>query len=147
MNALPAEADVVIVGADPRASPLPACSRRSASVSAPDRQVEGANTSRAAVIHAHTLEVLEALSVTARLHAEGHVVPRFVLRDRDRVLGSVSFRRSSDTLSVHPYAPEHPAIFDIERLLDTRGPVTTPAHVGEVVWSSRFQVHHRIADR
>jgi 2-polyprenyl-6-methoxyphenol hydroxylase-like FAD-dependent oxidoreductase len=32
-----------------------------------DRLVEGANTSRAAVVHARTLEVLESLRVSARL--------------------------------------------------------------------------------
>ena len=43
-------------------------------------------------------------------------------------------------------APERPALADVQALLDARGPVATPAVVGDVVWSSRFRVHHRLAD-
>src|SRR5262249_36491517 len=56
-----------------------------------DRLAEGANTSRAAVVHARTLEVLEELEVTGRLCTAGIVVPRFTLRDRDRVLATIPF--------------------------------------------------------
>jgi 2-polyprenyl-6-methoxyphenol hydroxylase-like FAD-dependent oxidoreductase len=41
-----------------------------------DRQAEGANDSRAAAIHAKTLEVLRELNVTDRLVAEGVIVRR-----------------------------------------------------------------------
>jgi 2-polyprenyl-6-methoxyphenol hydroxylase-like FAD-dependent oxidoreductase len=44
-------------------------------------------------------------------------------------------------------APERPSTADVQRLLDTRGPVTKPARVQEIVWSTRFLVHHRLADR
>jgi 2-polyprenyl-6-methoxyphenol hydroxylase-like FAD-dependent oxidoreductase len=44
-------------------------------------------------------------------------------------------------------APEHPTIDDVQRLLDTRGPIANPARVREVLWSSRFRVHHRLADQ
>jgi 2-polyprenyl-6-methoxyphenol hydroxylase-like FAD-dependent oxidoreductase len=43
-------------------------------------------------------------------------------------------------------APEHPDAADLQALLDSRGPQTDPARIREVVWSSRFHVHHRIAD-
>jgi 2-polyprenyl-6-methoxyphenol hydroxylase-like FAD-dependent oxidoreductase len=43
-------------------------------------------------------------------------------------------------------APEHPVIADIQQLLDERGPRTAPATVTEIGWSSRFRVHHRLAD-
>jgi 2-polyprenyl-6-methoxyphenol hydroxylase-like FAD-dependent oxidoreductase len=43
-------------------------------------------------------------------------------------------------------APEHPDLADIQGLLDTRGPTTPPARVREILWSSRFRVHHRLAD-
>jgi 2-polyprenyl-6-methoxyphenol hydroxylase-like FAD-dependent oxidoreductase len=43
-------------------------------------------------------------------------------------------------------APEQPDLGHVQDLLDTCGPRTTPATVHEVVWSSRFRVHHRIAD-
>jgi 2-polyprenyl-6-methoxyphenol hydroxylase-like FAD-dependent oxidoreductase len=43
-------------------------------------------------------------------------------------------------------APQHPDIAFVQSLLDERGPVAMPAVVEEVVWGSRFRVHHRIAD-
>jgi 2-polyprenyl-6-methoxyphenol hydroxylase-like FAD-dependent oxidoreductase len=43
-------------------------------------------------------------------------------------------------------APEHPGLADVQALLDERGPLREPARVREVVWSSRFRVHHRLAD-
>jgi 2-polyprenyl-6-methoxyphenol hydroxylase-like FAD-dependent oxidoreductase len=44
-------------------------------------------------------------------------------------------------------APEHPDRADIQALLDVRGPQKRHARVKDVVWSSRFRVHHRLADR
>jgi 2-polyprenyl-6-methoxyphenol hydroxylase-like FAD-dependent oxidoreductase len=275
MNTLPTTTDVVIVGAGPTGLTL-ACLLAAEGVSfvLVDRLAEGANTSRAAVVHARTLEVLEELKVTDRLRAEGHIVPQFTLRDRGQVLATIRFdklptryahtlmipqnvteailvdrlrqlgsdvyrpcvvtdlRQDTDGVSVtlaadgqppqtirakylvgadgmhstvrehagigftgdsygqsfvladvrmswplgadevmlfvspeglvvvaplpggrHRVvatvddAPEHPDIADVQRLLDTRGPTTGTARVHEIVWSSRFRVHHRLADR
>jgi 2-polyprenyl-6-methoxyphenol hydroxylase-like FAD-dependent oxidoreductase len=275
MTALPATTDVLVVGAGPTGLVL-GCLLAAKGVSfvLVDRLAAGDNTSRAAVVHARTLEVLDELQVTDRLRTEGHIVPRFTLRDRDRVLATISFdrlptrypytlmipqymteaillrrlrelggdvhrpvvlndlRQDGDGVSVtvasdgqqpetirarylvgadgmhstvrdrsgirfsgEPYeqsfvladvrmdwqlrgdevmlffspaglvvvaplpggrhrivatvdeAPEHPGIGDVQRLLDTRGPVTGAARVSEIVWGSRFRVHHRLADR
>jgi 2-polyprenyl-6-methoxyphenol hydroxylase-like FAD-dependent oxidoreductase len=43
-------------------------------------------------------------------------------------------------------APEHPNVDYMQALLDTRGPERERAIVREVVWGSRFRVHHRVAD-
>jgi 2-polyprenyl-6-methoxyphenol hydroxylase-like FAD-dependent oxidoreductase len=43
-------------------------------------------------------------------------------------------------------APEHPGGEFVQALLDTRGPEQQPAKIRDVVWSSRFRVHHRLAD-
>lgn len=43
-------------------------------------------------------------------------------------------------------APQQPDIAFIQQLLDTRGPVAQRAIVHEVVWGSRFRIHHRVAD-
>ncbi|MGD9903401.1 MAG: FAD-dependent monooxygenase [Vicinamibacterales bacterium] len=274
MTALPSTTDVVIAGAGPTGLAL-GCVLAAEGVPfvLVDRQAEGANTSRAAVIHARTLEVLESLQVTDRLRAEGHVVPRFILRDRDRALATIRFdhlpTRHPYTLMIPQYrteaillarlrelggdvcrplavrhvwqdeagvrvtvagdggavrevrarylvgadgmhstvrdhagigftgdayaqsfvladvrmdwglagdevmlflspeglvvvaplpggahrvvatldeAPEHPGLADVQALLDTRGPTTPPARVREILWSSRFRVHHRLAD-
>ena len=56
-----------------------------------DRAETGANTSRAAVVHARTLEVLDELGVAPALLTRGVVVPRFTVRDGDRVLLAVDF--------------------------------------------------------
>jgi 2-polyprenyl-6-methoxyphenol hydroxylase-like FAD-dependent oxidoreductase len=275
MTAWPSTTDVLIVGAGPTGLAL-GCVLAAQGIDfiLVDRQREGSNTSRAAVIHARTLEVLEELGVTGRLHARGHVVPRFTVRDRDHLLATIEFgdlpARYPHTLMVpqqitesilvdrlrelggdiarpwavtdvvqeadgvvvtltgdhdlrrdirakyvvgadgmhsvvrerggigyrgdryqHSFvladvrltwsiradevmlffspdglvvvaplpegrhrivatmdeAPEQPALDDVQRLLDTRGPVAEPARVDEVIWSSRFRVHHRLADR
>jgi 2-polyprenyl-6-methoxyphenol hydroxylase-like FAD-dependent oxidoreductase len=275
LSTLPDSTDVLVVGAGPTGLSL-ACVLAAKGVSfvLVDRLAEGANTSRAAVVHARTLEVLEELEVTDRLRAEGHIVPRFTFRDRDHVLVTIRFdglptrypytlmvpqnvtegillgrlhelgsdvyrpytfqdlRQDADGVSVtvatdsqaahsvrarylvgadgmHSLvreqagigftgdtyeqsfvladvrmnwplhadevqlfvspdglvvvaplpggrhrvvatvddAPEHPGIADVQRLLDTRGPVTGKARVEEIVWSSRFRVHHQLADR
>ncbi|MGH8880692.1 MAG: FAD-dependent monooxygenase, partial [Stackebrandtia sp.] len=43
-------------------------------------------------------------------------------------------------------APPEPDTAFVQRLLDERGPQAHPAVVEDVVWGSRFRVHHRIAD-
>jgi 2-polyprenyl-6-methoxyphenol hydroxylase-like FAD-dependent oxidoreductase len=274
MTTLPTTTDVVIAGAGPTGLVL-ACilADRGIPFVLLDRLAEGANTSRAAVVHARTLEVLEQLNVTDRLRAAGHIVPRFCLRDRDRTLAAVRFdqlptrypytlmvpqqiteaillerlrksggdvhrpfvvsvvQQDDDGVSVTvtdeggaaqsirakylvgadgmhstvrqqagigfrgdayeqsfvladvkmdwplavdevslffspdglvvvaplpgghhrivatvDTAPDHPDLADVQRLLDTRGPVAHPARIREISWSSRFRVHHRLAD-
>lgn len=264
------DADVLIVGAGPAGLTLAAAlqSRRIAHLVI-DRQAEGHNSSRAAVVHARTLEVLEPLQVAQRLVARGVQARRFTIRDRDRVLVPIGFARlptrypytlmvsqavteqillerltelgghvarplalvdlAQDELGVNallsdgqrlrtryvvgadgmhstvrerarigfsggsydesfvladiraagelPHdevilyfspagmvvvaplpdgvhrvvatvdeAPEHPDANFVQALLDTRGPQARPARVREVLWGSRFRVHHRVAD-
>jgi 2-polyprenyl-6-methoxyphenol hydroxylase-like FAD-dependent oxidoreductase len=43
-------------------------------------------------------------------------------------------------------APEHPAAADIQALINARGPTGGTADVTDVVWSSRFRIHHRLAN-
>jgi len=84
---------VVIVGAGPTGLALGAeLKRLGVSSLILDRLEAGANTSRAAVVHARTLEVLEPLGVTPELLQEGIVVPIFRVRDRSRILTSISFK-------------------------------------------------------
>jgi len=42
-------------------------------------------------------------------------------------------------------APEQPNAAYVQALLDTRGPQASRAVVREVLWGSRFRVHHRVA--
>ncbi|AYY14118.1 FAD-dependent oxidoreductase [Actinobacteria bacterium YIM 96077] len=43
-------------------------------------------------------------------------------------------------------APQMPDADFLQHLLDTRGPQATRAQVRDVIWGSRFRVHHRVAD-
>ena len=56
-----------------------------------DKLAEGHNTSRAAVIHAHTLEVLKSIGVADQLAARELKLSTFRIRDRDRALLSLPF--------------------------------------------------------
>jgi 2-polyprenyl-6-methoxyphenol hydroxylase-like FAD-dependent oxidoreductase len=56
-----------------------------------DRHPAGANTSRACVVHAATMEALEPLGVTTDLLAYGIKVPTFRIRDREKVLATIDF--------------------------------------------------------
>ena len=264
------DTDVLIVGAGPTGLTLAiGLVTRGISCRVVDAVAEGANTSRAAVVHARTLEVLEPLGVTTPLLELGRPVDRFTIRDRDRILMGIDF---SGLPTPYPYtlmvsqatteavllqrlrelggdvdrpvrvtrvyddretatavlddgreitarwivgadgmhstireaagisfsgaayeesfvladvklsgnapgdevvlyfapagmvvvaplpdnthrivatvdpAPEHPARDDVQSLLDTRGARRTRAIVEDVVWGSRFRVHHRLAD-
>ena len=94
-------ADVLVVGAGPSGLTLAtALAERGVHATVIDRQAEGANTSRAAVVHARTLEVLEPLDVAGRLVARGLQARRFTVRDRDRVLMHIGFE---DLPTRYPY--------------------------------------------
>ncbi|MUL81121.1 MULTISPECIES: NAD(P)/FAD-dependent oxidoreductase [unclassified Mycolicibacterium] len=262
--------DVLIVGAGPVGlTAAIVLTQHGHDVTVIDRQAEGVNTSRAAVVHSHTLELLEPYGVADDLVARGVHTPTFTIRDRDDLLIAVPF---SDLPTRYPYtlmisqadteafllnrleqlggkvlrpatvteirqsadhatarfadgqqiraryligadgmhstvreqagiafsggtygesftladarlsggvpadevilyfspaglvvvaplpdrmyrivatvgeAPQHPDIAFVQALLDERGPVAQPATVEEVVWGSRFRVHHRVAD-
>lgn len=101
---LPATTHVAIVGAGPTGLAL-ALTLAGAGIEFVllDRQAEGANTSRAAVVHARTLEVLDELdpATGAELVRRGTTVTRFRIRDGARPLAAVRF----DGLpTAHPYA-------------------------------------------
>lgn len=86
------DADVLIAGAGPTGLALAvALATRGIRAIVLDRLSKGANTSRAAVVHARTLEVLEPLGVAEALRGRGIPAQRFTIRDRDRVLVPISF--------------------------------------------------------
>lgn len=91
---VPSETDVVIAGAGPSGLTLSAELRRRGIESVTvDKVAEGANTSRAAVVHARTLEVLEPLGIVPQMLDEGLKVPIFRVRDRDRTLITIDFQQ------------------------------------------------------
>ena len=270
---LPKATEVLIVGAGPTGMALAAAlAQAGIEFVIVDKLAQGQNTSRAAVIHAHTLEMLDEIGVSDALLREGLKLTRFGIHDRDRRLIQIPFDRLPTR---HPYllmlpqdvterilaerleklghvvhrgyqvesvvqhaeeavatvcspsgqhhlaakyiigadgmhsvvraaagidftgetygesfvladvalswghgddevklffspaglvvvaplpngtfrvvatvadAPEHPEVSDIQALLDERGPEHGAARVERIVWSSRFRVHHRLAD-
>src|SRR5919107_2474953 len=91
---LPVRTHVAIVGAGPTGLAL-AVTLASAGVEfvVVDRLAEGANTSRAAVVHARTLEVLDELGAADELIARGIPLTRFAVHDGSRRLLTVPFDR------------------------------------------------------
>jgi 2-polyprenyl-6-methoxyphenol hydroxylase-like FAD-dependent oxidoreductase len=86
------DTDVLIVGAGPSGLTLAASLvKKGVATTEVDRQPAGANTSRAAVVNARTLEVLEDLDVSRRLVKEGVQAPRFTIRDGRRTLIPIDF--------------------------------------------------------
>ncbi len=92
---------VVIVGAGPTGLSLGAeLHRLGVSALILDRQAAGQNTSRACVVHARTMEVLESIGATTELVEQGVVVPIFRVRDRSRILATISFK---DLETAYPF--------------------------------------------
>ena len=265
------DTEVLIIGAGPTGLTLAsALAARGVQALVIDRLMEGANSSRAAVVHARTLEVLEPLDLASRLVERGLKAQQFTIRDRDRILVPIAFDqlptkypytlmisqavtehilrarlnelggqvlrplqlvdlaqeasgvsatlndgsrlraryaigadgmhstvreragigfeggsyeesfmladvRLSGSVSLDEVilyfspagmvvvaplpggihrivatvanAPEQPEAADVQALLDARGPRRARAVVQEVVWGSRFRIHHRVADR
>jgi 2-polyprenyl-6-methoxyphenol hydroxylase-like FAD-dependent oxidoreductase len=94
MSTIPTRTTVVIVGAGP-AGLTAAIALADAGIDfvLVDRLSEGANTSRAAVVHARTLEVLDAFGIAQELRARGLEVPTFVVHDGPRRIASIGFDR------------------------------------------------------
>jgi 2-polyprenyl-6-methoxyphenol hydroxylase-like FAD-dependent oxidoreductase len=265
--------DILVVGAGPTGLALATTlARAGVAHLVVDKLARGQNTSRAAVLHAHTLDVLHSLGVSDRLREAALQLTRFSIRDRDRLLlrlrfdtlpsryacllmlpqertekilaealhaagGRVHWSTTAETLAesgdgvvatvsgpngrreiraryvvgadgmaslvrqtagigftgstyeesfvladvdmawahgrdevmlffspaglvvVAPLpegrfrivatlddAPEQPGVADVQALLDARGPTRGRATVSRVHWSSRFRLHHRVAD-
>lgn len=128
-------ADVLIVGAGPVGlTAAVVLEQLGHDVVIVDSQSEGANTSRAAVVHPHTLELLEPYGVTPALVDRGLHTPTFTIRDRDELLIGVPF---SDLPTAFPYtlmiSQADPEKFLLARLSELGGKVVRPATVTEVV--------------
>lgn len=85
--------DVLIVGAGPVGlAAAVSLRRRGVRVRIVDAAERGATTSRAAVVHARTLEVLASIDLAAPILDEGVVVPDFTVRDGATKLAHLDFR-------------------------------------------------------
>lgn len=127
--------DVLIVGAGPVGlTTAIVLTQRGHTVTVVDNQAAGANTSRAAVVHARTLELLDPYGVTTQLVARGVHTPAFTIRDRDTLLIGVPFgklpTRYPYTLMISQADTE---AFLLDRLEQLGGKVIRPASVTRIV--------------
>ncbi|MBI3224738.1 MAG: FAD-dependent monooxygenase [Mycolicibacterium cosmeticum] len=123
--------DVLIVGAGPVGlTAALVLTQRGHVVTVVDQQAEGANTSRAAVVHPHTLELLQPYGVTEALVRRGVHTPTFAIRDRDDLLVAVPFDQLA---SRYPYtlmiSQADTETFLLDRLEQLGGKVIRPATV------------------
>ena len=116
MSELPGRTEVLVVGAGPVGLALAASlAGHGHEVTVVDRQAAGANTSRAAVVHARTLELLERIGVAKRLARLGIQASQFSIRDGDRELVPVRFDRLP---TEYPYTLMVPQNITEQVLLD-----------------------------
>ncbi len=131
MQVLPSNTNILIIGAGPTGLVLSAeLLRRGVEAVTVDKIAEGANTSRAAVIHARTLEVLEPLGVVPTILEEGIKVPIFRIRDRDRTLLTLDFKDIPSAYAFTLMCPQNrtEAIL-LARLQELGGGVVRPAEL------------------
>jgi 2-polyprenyl-6-methoxyphenol hydroxylase-like FAD-dependent oxidoreductase len=129
------DTDVLVVGAGPSGLTLAASLvKKGVATTLVDRQTAGANTSRAAVVNARTLEVLEDLDVARRLVKEGIHAPRFTIRDGRRILIPVDF---SVLPTAYPYSLMVPQATTerllLDRLTELGGTVLRPKTLTSVI--------------
>lgn len=132
---LTSDTEALIVGAGPVGlTAAVVLTQRGHGVTVVDNQAEGANTSRAAVVHPRTLELLEPYGVTSPLVARGVHTPTFAIRDRDDLLMAVPF---SELPTPYPYtlmiSQAETEAFLLARLVELGVKVIRPTTVTAVV--------------
>jgi 2-polyprenyl-6-methoxyphenol hydroxylase-like FAD-dependent oxidoreductase len=114
--------EVLIVGAGPTGLAL-AVSLQQAGIAhlVIDRLDAGQNTSRAGVIHAHTLEVLDRIGVAEEMVQKGLILPYFSIRNRGRRLLRLSFAGLDAAWKGLLMIPQNVTEAVLERRLETLG--------------------------
>ena len=144
MIPIPSETEILIVGAGPTGLTLSAeLRRRGFEPVTVDKVAAGANTSRAVVVHARTLEVLESLGIVPQFLEEGLKVPIFCIRDHDAPLITIDFGEIPSKYAFTLMCPQNrtEAIL-LARLQALGGDVVRPREVtGLTVTGGGVRVH------
>lgn len=128
------DTDVLVIGAGPTGLTLAASLlTKGVDVTVVDKLPSGANTSRAAVVNAHSLEALEDIGASSRLVEAGLAAPRFTMRQGSQQLIGVDF---SGLPTRYPYSLMISQA-DTERILEERlnqlgGKVIRPITVSHI---------------
>jgi 2-polyprenyl-6-methoxyphenol hydroxylase-like FAD-dependent oxidoreductase len=132
---LPSNTEVLVVGAGPVGLAAAAALRyRGVDVTVIDRQAAGSHTSRAAVVHPRTLEVLDEIGASEPLAGRSLQLETFTIRDRDRVLMPLRFDRMPSryrTIYMVPQSTTEEVI--AERLAALGGRVLRPHVLTDLV--------------
>lgn len=84
--------EVLIVGAGPVGLTLAIClAEQGVRPMIIDRELTHQSTSRAAVIHAHSMDILARINIAESLVAAGLHIQKATLRDRNRLIGTLQF--------------------------------------------------------
>ncbi|QFU93144.1 NAD(P)/FAD-dependent oxidoreductase [Amycolatopsis sp. YIM 10] len=125
---IPEQTEVLVVGAGPVGlATAVSLAQQGVEVTVLDQQAEGANTSRAAVVHPRTMEALDRLGVADRLAGLSLRAGRFTIRDRDRVLVPLEFDQVPSpyrTLFMVPQPTTERVL--LERFVELGGEVLRP---------------------
>jgi 2-polyprenyl-6-methoxyphenol hydroxylase-like FAD-dependent oxidoreductase len=140
MSGASSQADVVIVGAGPVGLALAVSLRQNGvNVVILDRLAEGANTSRAAVVHARTMEVLEAIGLADEMLSHGLKMTVFRVRDRDKQLIEIDFKDIPSKYKFVLMIPQNETeALLLARLRSLGGDVTRPCEVTTIQQNSDF---------
>jgi 2-polyprenyl-6-methoxyphenol hydroxylase-like FAD-dependent oxidoreductase len=144
MMAIPSETEILVVGAGPTGLALSAeLRRRGFEPLTVDKIVEGTNTSRAVVVHARTLEVLEPLGLVPQLLEAGLKVPIFRIRDHETPLITIDFSEIPSKYAFTLMCPQARTEASLlARLQALGGAVVRPREVtGLTVTEDRARVH------
>jgi 2-polyprenyl-6-methoxyphenol hydroxylase-like FAD-dependent oxidoreductase len=145
---LPARTDVLVIGAGPTGLAL-SISLQQAGIDhvLVDRLAQGQNTSRAAVIHAHTLEALGGLGVADELVRAGVKVTRFSIRERDRTLVPLDFKSLPSAFAFLLMVPQDATESVLARRLAALGGTIHRGVTAEAVEEGHGIVRTRLDDR
>lgn len=146
-STIPARTDVLVIGAGPTGLALSiALQQADIDHVLVDKLARGQNTSRAAVIHAHTLEALSGLGIADALVREGLTLTRFSIRERDHALLRLGFESLPSAFAFLLMVPQDVTEQVLAQRLATLGGVIRRGVTAQAIEEKHGAVHARLDD-